>query len=115
MMKLRLIEQACGCSTMGGRLKVGARLCLWQCGRRVLAAQMKHLEVVWLLHRSRHDEAPTDRASLRLLHGARQTQGACSSLPLAVRAESACCTDEAPGGGLAFISLYCLYRGRTAM
>ena len=31
MMKLRLIEQACGCSTVrgGSGLKVRARLCLW--------------------------------------------------------------------------------------
>ena len=80
-----------------------ARPCLQQCGCRVLAAQMKHLEMVWPLYRSRHDEAPTDGASLRLLHGGRwrQTQGACSSLPLAVRVESACCTDEALSGGMA--------------
>ena len=77
-MNLRLIEQACGCSTVrgGGRRKVRAPLCLW----RVLATVAIHLQCV--LQRSRH-EAPTDGASLRLLHGARrrQTQGACSSLP----------------------------------
>ena len=47
---------------------------------------------------SRH-AAPTDRPSLRLLHGARRrrrTQGACSSLPLALEWESACFVNQAP-------------------
>ena len=87
MMKLRLIEQACG---GGGSLKAHARLCLLQCGRRVLAAQMKHLEVVWPLHRSRHDEAPTDGASLRLLHGARQMNSRRVLVPASSSAGGVC-------------------------
>ena len=48
---------------------------------RVLAARTRHLQVVCLHNASRH-AAPTDRASLRLLRGARRrpTQGACESL-----------------------------------
>ena len=55
----------------GECLPPGPRTCRWLC----------------LCIGSRHEEAPTDRASLRLLHGARRrpTQGACSSLPLALR------------------------------
>ena len=55
---------------------------------RVVAVKTTHLQVVCLCEGSRHDEAPTDRASLWLLHGARRrpTQGACSSLPLALQA-----------------------------
>ena len=74
-MNLRLIEQAYCCSTMqgGGRLKVRARLCRWPFRWRVLAARTTHLhlQVVCLCNGSRH-EPPTDRASLRLLDGARR-------------------------------------------
>ena len=44
------------------------------------------VQVLCLCNGSRH-QAPTDRARWRLLHGARRrpTQGACSSLPLALR------------------------------
>ena len=54
---------------------------------RVLAARTTptHLQVVCLFNTNRHG-APTDRASLRLLHKASQrpTQSACSSLLLAL-------------------------------
>ena len=82
MMKLRLIEQACGCSMVrgGGGHKLGARLCMWALvTRRMLLPPGQLTCRCSALQRSRrHDEAPTDRASLRLLHGARQrrTQGA---------------------------------------
>ena len=46
-----------------------------------------HVQANVPLQRSRHDEAPNDRASVRLLHGARRrrTHGACSSLAVALR------------------------------
>ena len=53
-------------------LTVRARLWLRHSGRRVLAAPTTHLHCV--LQRSRH-EAPTDGASLRLLHGAWPSRG----------------------------------------
>ena len=56
---------------------------------RVLAAMTRHLQAGGLrLQRSNHAcRAPTGRASLRVVHGARwrRTEGACSSLPLALR------------------------------
>ena len=69
----RPTQGACSSLSMalsGGEcLPPGPRTCRWLC----------------LCIGSRH-EAPTDRASLRLLHVARRrpTQGACSSLPLAL-------------------------------
>ena len=90
---IRLIEQACGCSMVrgGGGLQVegvcsSLSLALWW---RVRAATMiVHAPTgVVPLQRSRHEAPPTASASLRLLHGARwrrRTQGACSSLPLAL-------------------------------
>ena len=90
LMKLGLIEQACGCFVMrgAGRLKVRPRLCRLHSGGECLPPGPHTCNCRWLClcNGSRH-EAPTDRASLSLLHGARQrpTQGACSSLPLALR------------------------------
>ena len=55
----------------------------------------------WLpLQRSRH-EAPTGRASLRVVHGVRrrQTQGACSCLALALWWRVLCRRDQAPACG----------------
>ena len=75
---LRLVEQACGCSTVrGGRLKVLACSCLPPAlGWRVLATATTHLQCG--LHRSQH-QAPTDGASLRLLDSERRrrTQSTC--------------------------------------
>ena len=48
MMKLRLTEEACGCSVLrgGGGFKVRARLCLPTLEWRVLAAtRIRHLQV----------------------------------------------------------------------
>ena len=61
------------------------------------------VQVVWFCHGSRH-EAPTDRASLRLLHGARRrpTQGACLSLPLALRWRVLAASSHARVCGLVF-------------
>ena len=101
-MKLRLIEQACGCSTVrgGGRLTVRARLCLC----RVLLCMPPRPGTRWHLPagggafatEAAMNEAPTDRANLRLLLGARRrsTQGVCASLLV----QSACRHDQAPGG-----------------
>ena len=78
MKLLRLIEQACGCSTVrgGGGLNVRARLCLWQLWWIVLVAMaIKEPAGVVPLQRGRREAPPTDRASLRLLH--RGDQGAC--------------------------------------
>ena len=49
-MKLRLIEQACGCSTVrgSGRVKVRGRLLLLALGWRVRATTTRHLQVVCL-------------------------------------------------------------------
>ena len=113
MMKLRLIEQACGCCTVRGgggrkeRRKVRARsslpLVLWW---RVLAARTRHLhlQAVCCCNGSRHDEAPTDRASLRLPHGVRrhgvgrrQAQPSCLFFAAArTPVESYCPKDWAP-------------------
>ena len=84
-LRLRLIEQACTCSTMHGRggLKVRARLYRWHwVGGECLPPEGGFCAIA---ARGRH-EAPTDRASLHLLHDARwwRTQGACSSLPRAL-------------------------------
>ena len=87
-MKLRLIDQACGCSMV----QDGGSLCVptGACGTEVESAcstdqASSHLRMCWPLQRSLH-EAPTDLASLRLLHGARRmpTQGACSVLLVAL-------------------------------
>ena len=56
-------------------------------GWRVLAVPIKHMQVsvITFATYSRHD-APTDRASSRLLHGPQRSrpEGACSCLPLAL-------------------------------
>ena len=141
--KLRLVEQACGCCTVhgGGGVKVRARLCLWQSGGQHLQLHHEPAYTDCGLQRNRHAssdwwsklaaalrceaeaesrcvlisapgtrvesachhdhdhtaalivvcngaamQAPTGGASFRLLHGARRrrSQGACSSLPLAL-------------------------------
>ena len=88
--RLRLIEQVCGCSVVrgGGGVK-GAWLVSGSCGCSVvrggggvkgcvarqslpLALRPGTLEVA--LHDGSRHEAPTDRASLRLLRGARRMQ-----------------------------------------
>ena len=83
-MKLRLMEQACGCSKV-------LRVALWW---RVLAAATMHTCIASGLQRT-HYEGPTDGASLQLLHGARRrrTQGACSFSACCTRVESACHRD----------------------
>ena len=83
--KLRLIEQACTCSTMHGRGGLKVRACLYRwhwVGGECLPPEGGFCAIA---ARGRH-EAPTDRASLHLLHGSgrRRTQGACSSLPRAL-------------------------------
>ena len=86
-MDLRLIEQACGCSAVRdeGRLKVCA--CSSSAsGTRMESGRRHHDEapaVLVSVFALSHHGAPTDRASLRLLHGARQRRslGACASLP----------------------------------
>ena len=69
-MRLRLIEQACGCFTMrgGGGLEgaCSSSLPLAECLPPPRPSTCRCLP----LHRSRR-ETPTDRASLRQLHGAR--------------------------------------------
>ena len=100
--KLRLIEQACGCCTgrNGGGLMVYACLCHHQhFGVESMIAAVT-MCLMATLKRSRR-EAPTDRASLQVLHGAtrRQTQGAGSSLLPSLRgAECVCRRDQAPAG-----------------
>ena len=85
--KRRLIEQACSCSIVrgGGGRKVRARVCIRHLGAEASPPPPGIFKCGSHLQRSRH-EATTDRASLRLLHGAwrRRTQGACSCLPLAL-------------------------------
>ena len=65
-----------------------ALLCLWHSGGECLLLGPGTCQIVCLpLQRSRH-EAPTDGASLRLLHGVRRRrrreEHACSSVPLAL-------------------------------
>ena len=62
-----------------------AQLCRLHLSSEVLAAMTRHLQV-FAACTGAVDQAPTDRASLRLLHSAsrRRRQGVCSSLPLAV-------------------------------
>ena len=76
-------------STMGESLPPGTRT--------------RHLHVDYLCNGSRH-EAPTDRASSRLLHGARRrpTQGACSSLRVALRWRVLAPRQQASAGGFVF-------------
>ena len=75
-------------SASGTRVKSACRCC----------HDDKAREVIGRWQRSHH-QAPTDGASLRLLHGARrrQTQSACSSLPLALVWRSACHVTRWPG------------------
>ena len=64
-----------------------ARLCLWHFGGDGLPPRPSTCRGGLVpLHWSRHQALTTERASLRLLHGARRrrSQGACSSLPLAL-------------------------------
>ena len=86
------MEQACGCSTVrgGGGVKVRARLCLWRFGGDGLPPRPSICRGGLVpLHWSRHQALTSERASLRLLHGARRrrrrSQGECSPLPLALR------------------------------
>ena len=77
--KLRLIEQACGCSTVGGRgeLKVRARICLWHSCPTVLAAAVavaRHMQVIGFATEAAAIKLRlVKQASLRLLHDARRT------------------------------------------
>ena len=74
-MKLRLIEQACGCSMVRGGEADSKGVCSslpLALLRRVLAASHqapRHVQVVCLCDGSRH-EAPTDRASVRVVDSA---------------------------------------------
>ena len=82
--KLRQIEQACGCSTVRGR--GGLKICVLlsaagtpvesACRRRDYQPATIMQVVCRRLQWSRH-QAPKDRASMRVLHGARRrrTQG----------------------------------------
>ena len=93
-MGLRLIKRAYSCSTVqgAGELKVRCSSLPLTLGWGVLAAKTRHFAGVCLrLQRSRY-EAPTDQASLQLLHVARRrrTQGACSSLRLALGRRALC-------------------------
>ena len=92
-MKLQPIEQACDCSTVRDRggLKVRARLCRWHSRGACLPPGTRHLQVVSV------PDAMEAAAMMMLrlieqacgcstMHDARRgrTQGACSSLPLAL-------------------------------
>ena len=93
--KLRLIEQACGCSTVRGRggLKEDTRVCVLVSGTLVVESQDHALPTAVVIAFATEPPPlckahPTDRASLPLLHGARRRRpqggAACSSLPLAL-------------------------------
>ena len=105
-MELRLIEQGCGCSMVRDecRLKVHARRCLWHSDEQSLLAESGTCKMVVLpLQRSRHGQRRlVGQACDQLLVRSRwrPTQGACSSLPLALVLESAGREDQAPAGGL---------------
>ena len=117
-MNLRLMDQACGCSTVRGGQglkvvvtyydKVRARCCHKHSGAdRVLVAPTRHLQCVRppIEQPQSCHEAPTDGPRLRLLHHARRTgtQGCCRHTmtrcvlvaATSTRVQSACRPDQA--------------------